>query len=107
MAMHVPGWPEFAACTASIDSVRMVLMAICSMLCLSVGVNTVPPSGCWELEGSTYLGEIRTRTPDEEKEETKANPCFFGQGASGRQKNVPALRGKLPASIAKVFSCRT
>src|SRR5262245_43528109 len=28
--MAVPGWPEFAACTASIDSVRMVLMAFCS-----------------------------------------------------------------------------
>src|SRR6516164_1658993 len=28
-AIGVPGWPEFAACTASIESVRIVLMASC------------------------------------------------------------------------------
>src|SRR4051812_2456266 len=32
MAMGVPGWPELAACTASMARVRMVLMAVCSIL---------------------------------------------------------------------------
>ena len=30
MAIGVPGWPELAACTASIDNVRIVLMHIVS-----------------------------------------------------------------------------
>src|SRR6476646_1828 len=29
--MAVPGWPAFACCTASIDSVRMVSIESCSM----------------------------------------------------------------------------
>ena len=35
--MGVPGWPEFACCTASIDRVRMVLMQSLSMQCRSDG----------------------------------------------------------------------
>src|SRR5215467_7823300 len=32
-AMGVPGCPELAACTPSIESVRMVLMLVCSIVC--------------------------------------------------------------------------
>ncbi len=35
--MGVPGWPDLAASTASIESVRMVLMANCSKLGLFMG----------------------------------------------------------------------
>src|SRR5436190_12643425 len=41
-AIGVPGWPELAACTASIDSVRMVLMASFSIGVVSV--DTVRPA---------------------------------------------------------------
>ena len=36
--MGVPGWPLLAACTASIESVRMVLMASASIIGTSPGV---------------------------------------------------------------------
>ena len=34
--MGEPGWPELAACTASMHSVRIVLMATFSMAALSL-----------------------------------------------------------------------
>ena len=37
--MGVPGWPEFAACTPSIDSVRIVLMQVRSMFFLRLVVR--------------------------------------------------------------------
>ena len=36
--MGVPGWPLLAACTASMDKVRMVLMASASIIGTSPGV---------------------------------------------------------------------
>ena len=44
-AIGVPGWPELAACTASIDSVRMVLMASWSSC---VGIES------WSFRGSSW-----------------------------------------------------
>src|SRR5271170_4763409 len=35
IAMGVPGCPEFAACTPSMDKVRMVLMLVRSMFCFT------------------------------------------------------------------------
>jgi hypothetical protein len=37
--MGVPGWPEAAASTASIASVRIVLMAVCSTLSAMVDMS--------------------------------------------------------------------
>jgi hypothetical protein len=41
MPIGEPGWPELAACTASMHSVRIVLMATFSMAALSLA--TVRP----------------------------------------------------------------
>src|SRR5580693_7894750 len=42
-AMGVPGWPELAACTASMDNVRMVLMLRRSRFCSAFGWLTFTP----------------------------------------------------------------
>src|SRR3954453_7081627 len=40
-AIGVPGWPEFAFCTASIDRVRIVSMQSLSRACLSVAADVM------------------------------------------------------------------
>src|SRR5262245_61780727 len=43
MAIGVPGWPELAACTASIDRVRIVVIAVWMIGSLSVFSMVVAP----------------------------------------------------------------
>src|SRR5215470_1371149 len=40
-AIGVPGWPELAACTPSMESVRMVLMLVCSIVLRVVGLREI------------------------------------------------------------------
>src|SRR5579862_8103302 len=56
MAMGVPGWPEFAFCTASIDSVRMVLMQSWSRS-LSDGLNVASRGFAPSIENVDAFGE--------------------------------------------------
>ena len=67
MAIGVPGWPELAACTASIDRVRMVLMHSRSRSGLSATaaflreVDSIVEvyDRCSEATGQTMLGKYR------------------------------------------------
>src|SRR5262245_15250670 len=70
MAIGVPGWPELAACTASMDRVRMVLMASRSSGDLSL--DTVRP-----------VVTVMSGAPSREEEEGPVGSVLPPLGVSG------------------------
>src|SRR5262249_53765909 len=64
MAIGVPGWPELAACTASMARVRMVLTAVCSILVAdaiwTVTACSSPTRGVERMAGSSSKGKGTT-----------------------------------------------
>src|SRR5690242_12097164 len=75
--MGAPGWPELACCTASIESVRMVLMQSWSIVCWGTAV-------CW-LTKTPSQGKPRCRR--------KRNDCrgHRSAGSGGIVQQKPAI----------------
>src|SRR3954453_23994979 len=55
--MGVPGWPEFAFCTPSIDSVRIVLTQSSSSVVASSATETRTPQSRGRMAAETVLSE--------------------------------------------------
>src|SRR5690348_3531383 len=88
--MGAPGWPELAFCTASIASVRIVLMQVCSR-----SLSAKPPSLTHSLVPRGFVGVSTFRQPVRNKRVLHSYVIFSGGG--------PA-RAALPRLCRHVFS---
>src|SRR5450432_3466566 len=83
--MGVPGWPELAACTASIDKVRMVLMLSWSRLGSLTPSPVAGPVGLPALSCRVLDAPARELTAGfyDKTELQKGDKNFGAQGACG------------------------
>ena len=91
----MPGWPLLAASTASIASVRIVLMAVRSRSCAVVGIE---PARC----GSGAMGRQIYET---KQARTGPSSDFNGPKFAGSTHSIPARPGRLPSANRSSVEC--